>query len=63
MHHRHVSFVENGVVDVTALEKEVACLVDDRSIWKDIGHIACGDLANSGTNVVVLPDVPRRLES
>jgi hypothetical protein len=62
MHHRRVGLVENRVVHVPTLEKEVAGVVDDRSIRKDVGHLAYGDLTYARANVVVLADVPSWLK-
>src|SRR5262245_7164099 len=62
VHHGCVGLVLRRVGHVSGLEEEVARPVDDGLVRQHVRHVARGHLPNAGARVVMLANVPARLE-
>src|SRR5262245_1173902 len=60
MHHRRIGLVEDCVIDVARLEKEVARSINYRLRRQDIGHITGRHLSDAGPHMIVLTDMTAR---
>src|SRR5215204_3145218 len=60
--HRRVCLVENGMVDVSRFEEELARTVNDGFVWQHIRHIARSHLPYPRTDVVVLANMATGLK-
>ena len=60
MHHRRISFVVDGMIDIAGFEKEIARAVDDRLVRQDVCHVSGGNLPNPRTLMVVLAHMSAR---
>src|SRR5258708_865093 len=57
VHHRRVSLVVGGVIDVAGYEEEIARSVDDSLARQDVRHITGRHLPDARTDMIVLTDM------